>query len=321
MTTHTAIVLQGGGALGAYEYGVLKALYESRPGFIPTAVTGISIGAITAAVLGGTDDPIAALDELWRHRLPTEFAILGNPGMYAIDPWAMAAPWMATSFYSTAPLRRTLSDLIDPVLLNDDAPHVAVGAVDIESGAMRYFDNTMPGGLTIEHIAASGALPPGFPAVTIDGRSYWDGGLFSNLPLAPAINALEQAGGGARDVFRELIVVELFPMAGNVPTDLTEVIARMGELQYTSRLRLDESFFETVDSVVELVTRFDEALPVDSPIRDDAVWQRMIRHRRIDRFQVITADMSGHKANDFSRSAIEYRINAGYADAVRQGIA
>ena len=117
----TAIVLQGGGALGAYEYGVLRALYEQRPGFRPVAVAGVSIGAITAAVLGGArTDPIAALDALWRAKLtvtaPTgplglpaqvdrSLALLGNPGMYQLRAGLFTAPWLLTSFYDTAPLR------------------------------------------------------------------------------------------------------------------------------------------------------------------------------------------------------------------------
>src|SRR4051794_29670837 len=129
----TAIVLQGGGALGAYEYGVLKALYERRPGFEPIAVTGISIGAITAAVLGGAkSDPIAALDELWRTRprvpppLPTPglpplveqpLAVYGTPGMYCLNPDLYLSPYPATSLYDTAPLRTTLADLVDPIRL------------------------------------------------------------------------------------------------------------------------------------------------------------------------------------------------------------
>src|SRR5687767_5330499 len=137
---HTAIVLQGGGALGAYEYGVLKALYEQRPGFEPVAVAGISIGAITAAVLGGAaGDPIHALDTLWRRKLTVappmpgrwlpaavdrSLATLGNPGMYQLQTELFTAPWLLTSIYDTAPLRRTLAELVDPRRLDDDATQV-----------------------------------------------------------------------------------------------------------------------------------------------------------------------------------------------------
>src|SRR4051812_15945944 len=146
----TAIVLQGGGALGAYEYGVLKALYEQRPGFRPVAVAGISIGAITAAVLGGAQgDPIAALDRLWRHKLTVapplpagwlpaqmerSLAVFGNPGMYRPHAALFTAPWAVTSIYDTAPLRRTLAELVDPATLNDEATRVFVGATRVDTG-------------------------------------------------------------------------------------------------------------------------------------------------------------------------------------------
>ena len=217
----TAIVLQGGGALGAYEYGVLRALYEQRPGFRPVAVAGVSIGAITAAVLGGAKgDPIAALDTLWRRKLTVgappgvpavvdrSLALLGNPGMYQLHAGMFTAPWALTSVYDTAPLRATLAELVDPARLNAPDPQVIVGATNVADGEMTFFDRD----LTFEHVAASGSLPPSFPMTRIGTEAYWDGGLFSNTPLSPAIEALERAGDGDRDVERELIVVELFPM-------------------------------------------------------------------------------------------------------------
>ena len=149
---HTAIVLQGGGALGAYEYGVLKALYEQRPGFKPIAVAGISIGAITAAVVGGAKgDPITALEQLWHKKLTVlpppliswlppeidrQLAALGNPGMYRVHYSLFTSPWSMTSLYDTGPLRQTLGELIDPPVLNDDGTRVIVGAINIGTGEM-----------------------------------------------------------------------------------------------------------------------------------------------------------------------------------------
>ena len=269
----TAIVLQGGGALGAYEYGVLRALYEQRPGFRPVAVAGVSIGAITAAVLGGArTDPISALDALWRAKLtvsaPTgplglpaqvdrSLALLGNPGMYQLRAGLFTTPWLLTSFYDTAPLRQTLAELVDPARLNADDPRVIVGATNVGTGEMEFFDRDRPGGLTSEHVAASGSLPPSFPMTDIDGEPYWDGGLFSNTPLGPAINALEQAADGDRTVERELIVVELFPMRAAVPQTMQDVVQRMMQLQYTSRLTLDARFFDKISRIVDLVDRVD----------------------------------------------------------------
>ena len=266
----TAIVLQGGGALGAYEYGVLKALYESRPGFRPVAVAGISIGAITAAVLGGAaGDPIRALDTLWRRKLTVavprcprrgypprstgRWPPSATPGMYQLQAGLFTTPWLLTSIYDTAPLRQTLAELVDPRRLDDDTTRVIVGAINVATGVMEYFRSRQPGGLTFEHVAASGSLPPSFPMTPIGEHRYWDGGLFSNTPLGPAINALEQAAGGDRAVERELVVVELFPMRAPVPRTFTDVLQRMVQLQYTSRLTLDGDFFDQISNVIDLI--------------------------------------------------------------------
>lgn len=335
---HTAIVLQGGGALGAYEYGVLKALYEQRPGFRPVAVAGISIGAITAAVLGGAKgDPIDALDTLWRNKLTVppvpapwlpspiarRLAALGNPGMYKLRTALLTpAPWLLTSIYDTAPLRRTLADLVDPARLNDDATRVIVGAINVGTGEMEYFDRDQPGGLTFEHVAASGSLPPGFPMTCISGNRYWDGGLFSNTPLSPAINVLEEAGGGDRSAERELVVVELFSMKAPIPHTFPEVLQRMVQLQYTSRLTLDSDFFGQTSRVVDLVARIEDELPAGSTIRTDPLFTKLRAHRKIDHLNVVTSSLPRRlsDATDFSRSSIQKRIDAGYRDATEQGI-
>ena len=330
----TAIVLQGGGALGAYEYGVLRALYEQRPGFCPVAVTGVSIGAITAAVLGGAGDPIAALDTLWRRKLTVagppglpgpvdrSLALLGNPGMYRVDAGLFTAPWLQTSVYDTAPLRATLAELVDPARLNADDPRVVVGATNVGTGEMEFFDRDRRGGLTFEHVAASGSLPPSFPMTEVDDQFYWDGGLFSNTPLSPAIDALEAAADGDRGVERELIVVELFPMRSPVPRTMPDVLARMVALQYTSRLTLDAAFFDRISAVVDLVSKVDAALPPDSDVRDDPTWQQVRAHRKIDHLNVVTSSLPPELSNasDFSRATIEARIQAGYDDAIAQGI-
>jgi NTE family protein len=335
---HTAIVLQGGGALGAYEYGVLKALYEARPGFRPVAVAGISIGAITAAVLGGAaGDPIRALDTLWRRKLTVSspvpapwlpapidraLATFGNPGMYQLQAGLFTTPWLLTSIYDTAPLRETLAELVDPRRLDDDTTRVIVGAINVTTGVMEYFHSRQPGGLTFEHVAASGSLPPSFPMTPIGEHRYWDGGLFSNTPLGPAINALEQAAGGDRNVERELVVVELFPMRAAVPRTFTDVLKRMVQLQYTSRLTLDADFFDQMSNVIDLIAAVDHALPADSPIRSDPLFGTLRAHRKIDHLNVVTSSLPPELSNagDFSRSSIEARIRAGYEDAMNQGI-
>ncbi|MBB3084069.1 patatin-like phospholipase family protein [Geodermatophilus sabuli] len=304
---HTAVVLQGGGALGAYECGVLTALYEQRHGFEPLAVSGISIGAVTAAVLGGTDgDPIAALEGLWCEEftvsapwplgrlLPAverSLAAVANPGIYRPNPALFTTPWKATSICDTTPLRRTLAEILDLQRLNRETPQVILGALDVGSGEMEYFDRHRPGGLTVDHVVASGSLPPGFPMTEIDGASYWDGGLFANLPLQPAIVALEGAAAGDPSAVRELIVVELFPMRAPIPRTLPDVLERMPQLQFSSRLTLDEAFFQRIDRLADLVEEVDRQLPDDSDLRNDPTYRELLARRKIDHVSVVTADL------------------------------
>ena len=305
----TAIVLQGGGALGAYECGVLQALYDSRGrAFKPAVITGISIGAVNAAVLGGAG--IDALAELWHRRLALpqspwdaigeilpeytrlvppamqqflavacattaalqncsqpfyarnlsaavqhNLSLLGNAGMYrpraeylATGP---AAALFTDSVYDTAPLRETLRDVLGNMDRLNHESEVVVTAVNVATGEAAQFGNTKAIqahkrngsnpfantiGLTIDHIVASGSLPPSFPATKIDGSSYWDGGVYINTPLSIAINCLENLGNCSNHVKREVIVVELFPMAGDVPACLNDVVSRFFNLVYSSKL-------------------------------------------------------------------------------------
>jgi predicted acylesterase/phospholipase RssA len=156
----------------------------------------------------------------------------------------------------------------------------------------------------------------------IDGVSYWDGGVFSNTPLSPAIHALEEAGNGDPDAVRELIVVELFPMNAPIPRTMPEVVQRMVQLQYTSRLKLDKKFFDKIDGVVDLMSKIDGSLPDTADIRNDPTYKELHGYRKINHFNVVTSSLPAKLSNaaDFSRSSIEARIRAGHDDAVRQGI-
>lgn len=340
----TAIVLQGGGALGAYEFGVLKALYEKRPDFKPSVVTGISIGAITTAVLAGAKGgPIQTLDLLWRekltvlpplppvfqsvyqHFIPPEFqqslAVLGNPGMYRLRTEYLYAPLLCTSIYDLAPLRQTLTELVDLEKLNNGGTCVAVGAINIETSLIKYFDNK-EGRLSFDHVIASGSLPPGFPMMKIDENQYWDGGLFSNTPLSRAINYLEALEADNPDVLRELIVVELFPMEASIPKNMMEVLNRMIQLQYTSRLMLDRKFFKKINAFIDMVQKIDMIIPKDSDVRQDEGYKELCGHKKIDAFKVISANLAHELSNatDFSKASIEARIEVGYRDAIAQRI-
>jgi len=249
-----ALVLQGGGALGSYQAGVIEALGEARIEI--DWVAGISIGAINAAILAG-NPPEYRLDRLksfwdrtasalpdfqvplwdqqreWLHSWSAGMVMLGGvPGFFTPRsvPPALATPGTpgALSFYDSAPLRETLNELIDWDLLNTGPVRLSVGAVDIESGNFRYFDTTTER-IDARHIMASGALPPGLPPIEIDGRWYWDGGLVSNTPLTHVLD--HQSA--------EMLVfqVDLFSSADEMPRTILDVMAREKEIRFSSRTR------------------------------------------------------------------------------------
>jgi NTE family protein len=335
----TAIVLQGGGALGAYEYGVIKALYEDRHGFKPAAVTGVSIGAINAALLvGAKHDPLKALEEVWEsrfteilppplemllgpwasHKLEQLFGGFGNAGMYQLQQDHPLTPYQRTSIYNLEPLRRTLKEFIDSDKLNQSYNiRLVLGALNVATGEPRYFDNRKER-VGIEHAIASGSIPPAFPLTPIGEDHFWDGGLFDNTPLSSAINCLEELPG---DLRRELIVVELFPAAAPLPKDMADVMNRLGQLLFASKLRIDRKLFRTIGRTLAFLQKIQPHIPED--LRDDPAYQELfVKHKKIDALTVITADFSADQANaaDFSRETIRSRIELGYEQAKRQQI-
>ncbi len=253
-----ALVLQGGGALGSFQAGAYAAL--SRYDIAIDWVAGISIGAVNAALIagnpkgerraalrrfwdrvsGGMPDMILPPDRDWReaaHLMAAgAVALWGVPGFFRprMMPALFAPPGAdaATSFYDTAPLVATLDELVDWDLLNNGPMRFSVGAVDVESGNFAYFDNRegeWAGRIDARHILASGALPPGFAAVEIDGRHYWDGGLVSNTPLQHILDH------GSDDML--VFQVDLFPAAGPRPRDLSDVASREKDIRFSSRTR------------------------------------------------------------------------------------
>jgi NTE family protein len=251
----TVLVLQGGGALGAYQAGVYQALHEQ--GYLPDWLSGVSIGAINSAIVAG-NPPERRLERLrafwdrvtaralplwtpdgddWR-RLRNQLAawqalVLGQPGFFAprpVNPWLQpAGAWGARSFYDAASLRETLLELVDFDLINRRRVRLSVGAVNVRLGNFVYFDNfRQPIGP--EHVMASGALPPAFAPVRVDGEYYWDGGIVSNTPLQ---YLLEMDEGLASLVSQ----VDLFSSRGPLPRDMANVLARHKDIAYSSRTR------------------------------------------------------------------------------------
>jgi NTE family protein len=261
-----ALLLQGGGSLGAYQGGVYQALAEAD--LEPTWVAGISIGAINAALIAGNppDKRVERLRAFWER-------VTGNPFGRWADPWliedqplahigdvahglldgfsafqALVAgapgffeprfppPWLmprglpqATSYYDTGALKATLESLVDFDRINKGAMRFSVGAVNVRTGNFIYFD-TATHKIGPEHILASGALPPGFPAIEIEGEYYWDGGLVSNTPLQWVVETEPREDTLA-------FQVDLWSSRGKLPRDLGEVAVRQKEIQFSSRTR------------------------------------------------------------------------------------
>jgi NTE family protein len=251
------LVLQGGGALGSYQAGIYEALAESE--FPPTWLAGISIGAVNAAIIAGNapNDRVARLREFWELATSTPFApppiaaglvrswwneasaawvsLVGAPGFFEprIFPAALQKPGSleALSIYETKELKATLERLVDFDRINARETRLSVGAVNVRTGNFTYFDNEKQR-LGPEHIMASGALPPGFPPIEIDGEFYWDGGLVSNTPLQYILDETN---------CRKLLIcqVDLFPARGPLPTTLAGAIEREKDIRYSSRTRLN----------------------------------------------------------------------------------
>jgi NTE family protein len=284
------LVLQGGGALGSYQAGAYQALCHAD--FEPEWVAGISIGAINAAIIAGNppEKRVERLKEFWamvsapvpwnpvtsgeRGRFlfnetsAALIAMFGVPGFFTprVPPaplWPQGSP-QAQSYYDTAPLRSTLERLADFDRINDLKTRLSVGAVSVTTGNFRYFDNfefkKQGKKLGPEHIMASGALPPGFPSVVIEGEHFWDGGIASNTPLD---YVLEQETRNDLLIFQ----VDLFSARGPLPTSLLEAAEREKDIRYSSRTRMNTDKNKQIHNVRMALRELIEKLPDD--LRND----------------------------------------------------
>ena len=256
------LVLQGGGALGSYQAGAYQALCHFD--FEPEWVAGISIGAINAAIIAGNapEKRVGRLKEFWEQVSPplpwnptasgdrgrslfnetsaAMVATFGVPGFFQprFPPaplWPQGSP-QALSYYDTTPLRATLERLVDFDRINDLKTRLSVGAVSVTTGNFRYFDNfefkKLGKKIGPEHIMASGALPPGFPAIEIEGEHFWDGGIASNTPLDYVLD---------EDIANDLLIfqVDLFSARGPMPVSLLEAAEREKDIRFSSRTRMN----------------------------------------------------------------------------------
>ena len=334
------LVLQGGGALGAYQAGAYETLCEA--GEIPTWVAGTSIGAVNGAIIAGNppERRVQRLREFWervssrllawplsnddnlRRIFNETSAVLvaagGAPGFF--EPRVPPAVLMpqgtpeAISLYDTEPLRATLEELVDFDLLNSGAVRLSVGAVQVLSGNMKYFD-TQKMRIGPEHIMASGALPPGFPPIEIDGQPYWDGGLVSNTPLE---FVLERTG--PRD---DMVIfqIDLFSAKGCMPENLFDIGQREKEIRYSSRTRLNTDIFREMQTIRRAIRHLRGKVPpelcdnpdwefLDSVSCDAAVTIVLLIHRR-------AAYWTQSNDYEFSRYSMEEHWLSGRADVER----
>jgi NTE family protein len=311
------LVLQGGGALGAYHIGAYQAMQEA--GFTPDWVSGTSIGAINAAIISGNHptDQIGRLEELWDGisrpntwltsldgsfpRLSNivsnmQALMLGQPNFFMprfANPYlAPAGDPCATSYYDTSPLLGTLVRLVGFDLINSKKTRLSLGATRVETGQVVYFDNTRQP-IGPEHVLASGSLPPGFPAVSVDGAMYWDGGCVSNTPLEAI---LQDQPSGHTVVF----MIDLWAAQGAVPRTMDEVLWRQKQIQYASR---------TAQHIDAVATKLN-LMRAMNPKRGDAADRMDIVHIT---YQPASDQISSSDA-EFSRSSIAERRTAGYED-------
>jgi NTE family protein len=332
-----ALVLQGGGALGAYQAGAFEALAEG--GYCPQWFAGISIGAINAAIICGNPpdrrvkrlrafweevtsgaaapfDPGGFLGTIFAEASANMAAMFGVPGFFRprVPPPALPWPYPPTdlSFYDTTPLRRTLAELIDFDLINEKKTRLSVGAVNIRTGNFEYFDNERIE-IRLEHVLASGALPPGFPPVEIDGELYWDGGLVSNTPLQYVLDSCDR-----KDVMC-VFQVDLFGARGPAPETLLDAAQREKDIRYSSRTRLNTDLLKRAHNLRAAVKKLSDKLPRD--LQNDPDWLALneigdvagvtiahLIHRR-------AAYERQSKDYEFSRATMRDHWHAGAADA------
>ena len=331
------LVLQGGGALGSYQAGVYEALASSE--YLPDWVAGISIGAINAAIIAGNapehrverlrsfwqgitastklwpsvlDGPMAA----WQQQASALTALtFGQPGFFSSRP---PQEWFSSnkcvSYYTTSALKSTLERLVDFDRINNAKEmRLSVGAVNVRNGHFSYFDSEK---ITIrpEHVMASGALPPGFPPIEIDGEQYWDGGLFSNTPLEYMVDYYPRRS-------RVIFQVDVFPAHGGLPTNLDEVNEREKDIRYSSRTRITTNNLRERHDVRHAINELHKLLFPELANTEQAI--QLYAHGCVTLMDVVqliyrpNEPQGSFKDFEFGRATMEARWQQGLSDARR----
>ncbi len=331
------LVLQGGGALGAYQLGVYHALHDA--GVEPDWVIGTSIGAINAALIAGNRpaERIDRLDDFWR-RMQSASPVLGPLDWLGLSALASnfatvtrgipdffvpnAGAWRgamaplgveAAAYYSTAPLRATLAELVDWDYLCECRTRITVGAVNVCSGTMRYFDNRHER-LGVDHVMASGALPPAFAAVRVDGQPYWDGGIYSNTPIEAVLDDKPR-----RDSL--IFAVNVWHQSGAEPESIWQVMGRQKDIQYASRADSHIARQKQIHRLRHVIRELHRELPpakrAEPMVQELLSWGcGTVMHV----VRLVAPRLEGEdptKDIDFTPAGVRARREAGYADTLR----
>ena len=335
------LVLQGGGALGSYQAGAYQALCHHD--FEPEWVAGISIGAINAAIIAGNprEQRVGRLKEFWEmvsspvpwnpvgkgDRVRSLFnetsaaliATFGVPGFFKprVPPaplWPPGSP-QSQSYYDTAPLKQTLERLVDFDRINDGKTRLSIGAVGVASGNFKYFDNyemkKLGKKIGPEHIMASGALPPGFPSIEIEGEHFWDGGIASNTPLDYVLD---------EETSRDLLIfqVDLFSARGELPVSLLEAAEREKDIRFSSRTRMNTDKNKQVHNTRKALRELMDKLPDD--LRNDPAVEILCKAAKENTVTVVhliyrsKVHESSSKDYDFSRVGMVEHWGSGERD-------
>jgi NTE family protein len=329
------LVLQGGGALGAYQVGVYEAMHAA--GIEPEWVVGTSIGAINGALIAGNPPELrlARLRAFWDHveqqidvdgplarwgwgnALANWATVAGGiPAFFKPNPAALAGAQAqlgvdAAAYYDTAPLRDTLLSLVNFDYLNEGRTRLTVGTVHVTSGELRYFD-TRDNRILVEHVMASGALPPAFPAVRIDGDAYWDGGIYSNTPIEAVMDDRPR-----RDSL--IFAVNVWQPEGPEPGSIWQVMGRQKEIQYASRTDSHIARQQQIHRLRHVIRELQKQMPPQK--RDDAKVKELTAWgcgttMHVVRLLAPRLEGEDHtKDIDFTAAGVRMRREAGLADA------
>ncbi|HXA47767.1 MAG TPA: patatin-like phospholipase family protein [Burkholderiaceae bacterium] len=330
------LVMQGGGAPGCYQAGVYQALHEA--GIEPDWVIGTSIGAINGAIIAGNppEQRLARLHQFWDHvehqtpnfgpmawlglgsilanmqtvtqGIPAFFkpnpaALLGNNAKLGVDQ---------ASYYSTEPLRETLAAIVDFDYLAQSKTRLTVGAVHVQAGEMRYFDSRDER-LDVEHVMASGALPPAFPAVRINGEPYWDGGIYSNTPIEAVLDDKPRRNS-------TIFAVNVWQPHGPEPQSISDVIGRQKDIQFASRADNHIERQKQIHRLRHVIRELEQYIPADNKhdkqVKELTSWGCGTTMHVVRLLAPRIAGEDVTKDIDFSAAGVHARWEAGYADTL-----